>query len=163
MDELSALGADTAIIDIRLLNLPLYDYNEGNIIYSEELIKVMNNIHSSNALILASPEYHGTVSAAFKNFIDYMEILKDYDPPYLTFKPAGCIAVGGGNNSGFFTLNTMINIVHTLRGITVSGNIAIPGIKKLFNENNILTDEAVKRRLKRLADEIYILANKLNH
>jgi FMN reductase len=161
MSELELKGANTGIIDIKSLNLPLYDYAEGKSAYPDNFKPVLDEVHLSDALVLSSPEYHGTISAAFKNFIDYMEFLRDYDPPYFTRKPVGCIAIGGGNNSGNFTLNTMVNIVQTLRGISISANIAVPGIKNMFNGKNEITDSSLIRRLKRLADEIYFLAEKL--
>jgi FMN reductase len=163
ISELSRLGARTKIIDIKnYKNLPLYDFSgaEKQIPYTD-FLRVIGEIHKSDGVIFSSPEYHGTVSAAFKNFIDYFELLKYGDPPYLTGKPIGSISVGGGDNSGLFTLNTLINIAHSLRGITISGNVAIPNIKQAFDEHGNLSDDVVKRRLNRLSEEIYFVASKL--
>ncbi|HEY3251921.1 MAG TPA: NAD(P)H-dependent oxidoreductase [Ignavibacteria bacterium] len=160
LSELANLGAKTDLIDIKKLNLPLYDptieQDTGN-----NFKELVSNIHKADALIFSSPEYHGTVSASFKNFIDHLEILALYEPPYLTRKPIGCISVGGGYNSGVFTLNTLVSIVHNLRGITVSSNLAIPNIKQVFDGNDNITDEGIKRRLKRLSEDIYFVASKL--
>lgn len=164
MSELSGLGAKTNIIDIKNYKLlPLFDNssNQKLIPYSD-FLRQIDQIKQSDGIIFSSPEYHGTVSAAFKNFIDYFEILKYSNPPYLTYKPIGCISVGGGSNSGVSTLNTLINIVHSLRGITVPGNVAIPNIKQAFDQNGNLADENVKRRLRRLSNDIYFLASKLS-
>jgi FMN reductase len=161
LGELNVMGADTRLIDIKALNLPLYDYSNASKSISAELKKSMDLMHSSDGLIFSSPEYHGTISAAFKNFIDNLEYLSSYAPPYLTLKPIGCIAIGGGENSGIYTLNTLINIVHSLRGITVSSNLAIPGSRNVFDSEGSLKDESVRRRLKRLAGDIYYVSSKL--
>ena len=160
--EISALGADTFIIDIKDIKLPIFRYSRGKYKIPEGIKKTLDIIHNSHGLILSSPEYHGTVSSAFKNVIDHLEGLSAYKPPYLTGKPVGCIAVGGGDNSGSFTLITMVNIVHSLRGIAASGSIAIPNIKRAFNNEHELTDKNYKRRLKRLASEVFFLASKLS-
>jgi len=162
LKELSLSGANTTLIDIKSLNLPIYEYSKGSTKPSDELVKVLDYIHKSHGLIFSSPEYHGTVSASFKNFIDYLEYLDSYNPPYLTNKPVGCISVGGGGNSGLYTLNTMVNIVHSLRGISVSSNFAVSNVKESFNPAGEITDENIIQKLKRLAIEIYYVASKLS-
>jgi len=91
LNEVTLLGARTKLIDIKSLNLPIYDYSGGKLQPQAGLKKIMDDIHKSHGIIFTSPEYHGTVSASFKNFIDYLEFLYSYDPPYLTNKPVGCI------------------------------------------------------------------------
>jgi FMN reductase len=162
LSEFSKLGADIQLVDIKFLDLPLYDYSGARIEHSGSLKDIMDLLSRSDGLIFSSPEYHGTISAVFKNFIDHLEYLSSYTPPYLTLKPVGCIAIGGGDNSGVFTLNSLINIVHSLRGITVSSNLAIANVKQAFDERGELKDENVKRRLKRLAGDIYLVAAKLS-
>lgn len=160
--EFEKLGCKTEIIDLRKLKLPLYRYRGPEKVPANKIKKSIDLLHKSDAIIFSSPEYHGTVSAAFKNFIDHLEFLSNYDPPYLTFKPIACISLGGGNNSGMHTLTTLINIAHSLRGITVSGNVAIPNAKKMFNKRGKLLDQNTMRRLKRLAGDIYFVASKLS-
>ncbi len=159
--ELRLLGADVKVIDIKELNLPLYNYSNGLNKADGDLKKLLDEIHSADGFILASPEYHGTVSAAFKNAIDYLEFLAEYKPPYLTFKPVGCIAAAGSENAGSVTLQTMISIVHSLRGIAASSSIAVGSAARQVDENGVVQNEALKRKLKRLAEEVYTLAVKL--
>ena len=162
LNEVTLLGARTKLIDIKSLNLPIYDYSGGKLQPQAGLKKIMDDIHKSHGIIFTSPEYHGTVSASFKNFIDYLEFLYSYDPPYLTNKPVGCISIAGGDNSGVNTLNTLVNIVHSLRGITVSSNFSVSNIKNSFNSAGKLIDEAVIRRIKRLSSDIYFVSSKLS-
>ena len=40
--------------------------------------------------------YHGTVSGSFKNALDWLQLLSDRDPPYLTNKVVGLVSTAGG-------------------------------------------------------------------
>lgn len=159
--ELDSLGAATKLVDIKELSIPLYDYSKGIENAGADFKKLLNDIHTANGLVLASPEYHGTVSSSFKNVVDYFEFLSVYNPPYLTGKPVGCIAIAGAENAGELTLSTMINIVHSLRGIAASGSLAIGSAYKHINEGGEIINESILRKLKRLAEEVYTLSNKL--
>jgi FMN reductase len=162
LKEWEKSGAKTKLIDIKEFSLPLYDYSSSKKVTSGKIKQLMVLLHKSDGLIFSSPEYHGTVSAIFKNFVDHLEYLSNYDPPYLTLKPIWCISIGGGVNSGVRTLNTLINIVHSLRGITVSSNTAIPNANEVFDGRGAIRDENVKRRLRRLAGDIYFVSSKLS-
>ena len=161
LSELKQIGAEVKLLDIRKVKLPLYDYSKGLAAAGKGFKKILDEIHSADGYVFSSPEYHGTVSSSFKNVIDYLEFLYDYSPPYLTGKPAGLIAAGGAENSGVTTLGTMVNIVHSLRGVVASSSIAIGSAYKHIDENGEIKNESLKRKLKRLADEVYNLSVKL--
>ncbi len=161
LNELKLLKADVKLIDIKKVNLPLYNYSKGLSGGGKELKIILNDISKADGYVFASPEYHGTVSSSFKNVIDYFEFLSDYNPPYLTGKPVGCIALAGAENSGGTTLNTMINIVHSLRGIIAPNSIAIGSAYRHVDEKGKIKNDSIKRKLKRLAEEVYSLSVKL--
>jgi FMN reductase len=159
-DTAAAMGAEVKLYDLKKMGLPIYSPAKGIEQGGKRLKKFLEDVHSADGYIFASPEYHGTVSGAFKNMLDYFEFLARYKPPYLSNKPAGAIAVGGGDVSGIFTLQTIIHIVHNLRGISASGNAAFYSSQLQMKKNEI-KNETVKRRLKRLAEEVYSLAERL--
>jgi FMN reductase len=48
-------------------------------------------VYACDAMIWSSPTYHGSVSGSFKNALDWLILLAERDPPYLTNKPVvGC-------------------------------------------------------------------------
>lgn len=161
MAEISEIGAETVIIDIKEVSFPLCSFSKGIKPDISAVDDMLNIISSSDGFVFASPEYHGTVSAAFKNVIDYFEFLSDRTPPYLTGKPVGLIAAAGAENAGFGTLETMINIVHSLRGIVAPSSLAIGSANKLVHADGSINEDPLKRKLKRLAEEVYFLSSKL--
>jgi FMN reductase len=159
---LKELGAEVFIADIKKLGLPLFSYNNLGKIKNRSFEELINKITGADGFLFGSPEYHGTISSAFKNTIDYLEVLSKHNPPYLTLKPVGCIAVGGAENSGISTLKTLISIVHSLRALAAPASVALGYGKNIFDKKGNASDEAVKRRLKRLAEEVYMLSRKLS-
>ena len=65
----SKYGAETRIFDLRQNKLPLYDPGDNN--SSLEIKKIQEDVSWADALILSTPEYHGSMSGAMKNFLDY--------------------------------------------------------------------------------------------
>jgi FMN reductase len=61
-------GAETRILNLRELQLPMYHPEQSN---SPELDKVTEHVKWADAFILASPDYHGSMSGVMKNFLDF--------------------------------------------------------------------------------------------
>jgi FMN reductase len=158
MKLIESLGAQIQVIDLKKIKIPLYKNSTS---LNSKTKRVLDEIHSADGFIFASPEYHGTVSASFKNVIDYFEFLANCSPPYLTGKPVGCIAAAGAENAGATTLQTIFNIVHNLRGISASNSFAIGSANRIIGRKGELKNEKVKKKLRRLAEEVFNLALKL--
>jgi FMN reductase len=163
LEQIGKTGYDTELFDINELKFPIFNPQKGIEQVGEKLRYFLDCVYKADGYIFASPEYHGTVSGAFKNVIDYLEFLGAYDPPYLSNKPIGIIATGGGDISGITTIQSVINIAHNLRAIAASKNVAIVSSYKHFNKVNESISDMVKRRLKRLAEEVVDLAGKFKH
>jgi len=62
-------GAETRLLDLKQTKLPLYNPSTNDSI--SEIKKVQDDVNWSDALILSTPDYHGSMSGAMKNFLDY--------------------------------------------------------------------------------------------
>ena len=69
LDFAKKQGAETRLLDLREIKLPLYDPTENRI--NSEIQKVNYDVQWSDALVLSTPDYHGSMSGAMKNFLDY--------------------------------------------------------------------------------------------
>src|SRR4029450_11048552 len=77
LEEAKKYGSESHLLDLRDRNLPLYDpgapssndpsFNNSN----NELEKITTALKWADALVLASPDYHGSISGTLKNFLDY--------------------------------------------------------------------------------------------
>ena len=61
-------GAEVRLLDLNRVVLPLYDPSAPA---SKEVEHTTEAIAWADAVILASPDYHGSMSGALKNFLDY--------------------------------------------------------------------------------------------
>jgi FMN reductase len=61
-------GAEVRLLDLNTVVLPLYDPGAPA---SKEVEHTTEAIAWADAVILASPDYHGSMSGALKNFLDY--------------------------------------------------------------------------------------------
>ena len=61
-------GAEVRLLDLNTVVLPLYDPSAPA---SKEVEHTTEAIAWADAVILASPDYHGSISGALKNFLDY--------------------------------------------------------------------------------------------
>jgi NAD(P)H-dependent FMN reductase len=61
-------GAEVRLLDLNTVVLPLYDPSAPA---SKEVEHTTEAIAWADAVILASPDYHGSMSGALKNFLDY--------------------------------------------------------------------------------------------
>ena len=73
----------------------------------ESVRGMCDTIHKADGLIWSSPMYNGTISGSFKNALDWLKLLGDRNPPYLTDKVVGLISTAGGMQ-GLQAVNTMV-------------------------------------------------------
>ena len=69
LDFAKKQGAETRLLDLKQTRLPLYDPTNNQSI--PEVKKVQEDVNWSDALILSTPDYHGSMSGVMKNFLDY--------------------------------------------------------------------------------------------
>jgi NAD(P)H-dependent FMN reductase len=95
LDGARDYGAEIRLLDLRRLDLPMYV--PGNPTVPDAARELCEAVQPAHGLMWSSPLYHGTVSGAFKNALDWLQLLSDRNPPYLTDKVVGLISTAGGN------------------------------------------------------------------
>jgi FMN reductase len=83
--------------------------------------------------------YNGTISGSFKNALDWLKLLGDRNPPYLTDKVVGLISTAGGMQ-GLQAVNTMEFVVRALRGWAVPLVMPIAQAWKAFDKQGVAQD-----------------------
>lgn len=151
LDGAFEAGAETHLLDIRTLALPMYTPELKDV--PDSVLQFCEAIHQANGLIWSSPLYHGTISGSFKNALDWLELLSDRNPPYLTDKVVGLISTAGGTQ-GLQAVNTMEFVVRALRGWAVPLVIPIPRAWKVFDEKGKIQDPQIEEQLRLLGREV---------
>jgi len=152
-------GASVRVLDLAILPLPVFDGTYSLDGYTPEgretILTLLNATREAHGLILASPTYHNTISGGLKNALDYMELLKDDNPPRLEGKVVGLLTVQGGvSGTGNNTITTMLLASRALRAWVAPTMVSIPDSRSMFNEDGQPYDPTVIRRLHALGAEV---------
>jgi FMN reductase len=150
LDGAAADGADVEMIWVRDLDLPMYSAEHAP---PAAALRFADAVHGCDALIWSTPTYHGSVSGSFKNALDWLILLAEREPAYLTNKPIGLITTAGGVQ-GLQAVNTMDFIARSLRGWSVPLVLPVPQSWQSFDPDGHLKDEAIAAQLRRLGAEV---------
>ena len=142
-------GASVELFDLRELNLPMYVPGAP---VPDAARRLCDATHAAHGMLWSSPLYHGTISGAFKNALDWLQLLSDRTPPYLTDKVVGLISTAGGTH-GLQAVNTMEFVVRALRGWAVPLVLPIPQAYRVFQEGRVL-DPRIEEQLHALGHEL---------
>lgn len=144
-------GAETQLFDLRVMNLPMYDPEERH--PPEGVQQFCEAVYQADGLMWSSPLYHGSVSGAFKNALDWLQLLKSREPAYLTDKIIGLISTAGGVQ-GLQAVNTMEFTVRALRGWAVPLVMPISRAWQAFDDNGQVRDPQLGEQLRKLGQEV---------
>jgi len=142
-------GASVELFDLRELNLPMYVPGAP---VPDAAQRLCDATHSAHGMLWSSPLYHGTISGAFKNALDWLQLLGDRTPPYLTDKVVGLISTAGGTH-GLQAVNTMEFVVRALRGWAVPLVLPIPQALRVFQQGRV-ADARIEQQLRALGHEL---------
>lgn len=137
------LGAETHLLDLRLHPLPLY---EAHINYDghEGAERLARMVTECDAIVMGSPEYHGSMSGALKNALDFLY-------RELAGKVCGLVsATGGSQGSGCF--DNMRAAIQACHGWVLPYVTSANG--RDFDAEKVITNERVKDRLRRTARDL---------
>ncbi len=154
----SDAGAQTTLLDIRSLDLPIY---APDLDPPTRVLQMCNEVYRANGLIWSSPMYHGTISGSFKNAVDWLQLLGERNPPYLKDKIVGMISTAGGVQ-GLQAVNTMEFIVRALRGWAVPLVIPVARATQAFDKTGRVTDRAIEDQLRSLGREVVRASEQFN-
>ena len=147
-------GAQTRLFGGAFLHR-LPHYAPENDERTDEQLELIEAVRNADALVIATPGYHGGVSGLVKNALDTLEDLRDDARPYLDGRAAGCIVTAYGWQAAGSVLTSLRSIVHALRGwptpLGVTLNTA--GVK-LFDSDGQCLDPQVSGSLRMLAEQV---------
>ena len=150
LEEAKKYYSESYLLELRDINLPLYDpsgpssndpsFNNSNNV----LEKITTALKWADALVLASPDYHGSMSGTLKNFLDYF--WEDF-----AGKTFGYIIAS--HEKGLTVADQMRTAVRQCYGWSMPYNISINGEKDFDSKGNLVNSALVKR-IKMLARDL---------
>ena len=140
-------GAESRLLDLRKHPLPFYDPNGyNNVTDRHDILRITDDVNWADALILASPDYHGSMSGTIKNFLDHF---------WREFAGKTFAYVCTSHERGLTVMDQMRTAVRQCYGWSMPYGVAINGDHD-FDEDGSITNPALERRLRMLARDLVI-------
>ena len=142
-------------LEVKLINLSDggIDYYTGDGNFSDTTKEAIKKITEADVWIVGTPIYNSFFSSGLKNLFEYIDYKKTQG------KPAGLVIVAAGN-SGFTDVQTLLtqlmsyfNVITNPQAVFIMADTA---------EDDQITNEDVKTRLKQLVDQTLELASKVS-
>ena len=125
-------------IDLRDLNLPMFDGRTVEEYESEDLEWLMRRVKSAYSIVVSAPAYWGGASGVFKNALDLLGGVA-YDQPeqHTPFegKIVGLLVVGADNHSAFNASSQLRTIFSSMGAIVLNMQVVIGNPRKTSNPN----------------------------
>jgi len=158
-------GAEVTVISLRDFPLPLMDEDlEAANGLPENAKKLKELFKSHHGVLLASPEYNGSVTAALKNAIDWVSRPKGDDEPLEAFgNKAWCImSASPGGLGGIRGLIHLRSLLGGIRVHVIPQQHAMGGAGDLFDGSGKITNEKQRDTVMGLGKALAQICAKLN-
>jgi NAD(P)H-dependent FMN reductase len=122
---------ETALVSLADNPLPLWDQGvwDGDEKWNELLTPIREELASSDAFVVISPEWHGQVPAGLKNFF----LL--FGKNELGHKPALIVAVSSGDGGAYPVAELRMSSYKNSRLCYIPEQIILRNVEKVLNEN----------------------------
>ena len=151
-------GAEVTVIALRDFPLPVFDEDlEAAKGLPAEAKKLKQLFLEHDGLIIASPEYNGSLTAALKNALDWVSRTETDDEPSLaafTGKTAILCAASPGGLGGLRGLVHVRAILGNIGVTVLPDQVAVSQAHKAFGPDGLLTDEKQAAKVKSLGAQL---------
>ncbi len=151
-------GAAVTVIALRDFALPIFDEDLEAASGMPEAAKRLKAIfREHNGLIIASPEYNSSISAALKNAIDWVSRGESDDEPSLSALVGKTAVVCSASPGGLGGLRGLVHLRAILGSIGMTvlpDQIAVGKSYEAFTPDGSLVDEKQNARVKALGSNL---------
>jgi chromate reductase len=156
--ESASEGVELELYD-GLATIPPYDQDVQDHDPPEAVRDLRERIASADAVLIATPEYNGSIPGVLKNAIDWAS--RPFATNALRGKPVAIVGASTGGYGAMWAQADLRRVLGIVGARILEGELPVPKAQERFDERGRLTDGLVLRRLaevvERLAEEASIL------
>jgi chromate reductase len=147
-------GAEVTYIDLRDYPMPIYNSDDHERYgFDENALKLQGLLIEHDGLLIASPEYNGSLPAALKNAIDWASRQSDRYERSRIFrgKVASIMTASPGSLGGVRSLAHLRGVLTRVGGVVIPQEVAVTFAEDKFaGGGEDMTDEKAKENLEAL-------------
>lgn len=164
-DAARAAGAHVTTVDLQDYPLPVFDQDyEAEHGMPDQATALKQLFKDHNGLLIASPEYNSSVSAALKNVIDWISRRSEGEPMKAAFlgKAAAIMSASPGGLGGLRGLVHLRDILGNIGILVLPDEVAIPEAHAAFTDDGRLSNERKQSSVESLAESLVDTVSRLN-
>ena len=116
---------------------------------SEATAGIQKLVSEATAVVMVTPEYHGSYSSVIKAFIENLGF-----PSRLAGKPVALLGVAAGQIGAIKALEHLRGVCSHVGAIVLPATVSVAGGQKLFDENGRCLDPATGKNIRGLATSL---------
>lgn len=155
-DIAKQMNARVLVINLKDFPMPFYNADleakEGLPPAAQQLRRLMKESH---VILIASPEYNGSLSGLLKNAIDWASRDEQGKPSREAFagKKFVIMSASPGPGGGTRGLEHLRKILENVGGVVIAGQVTVPNAYDAYDAKGNLKDSKIKNELRVLVQE----------
>lgn len=154
-------GAEVEMIKLADLAIPMFDEDLEAQGTPAGVQQLKDKLRAADGILLASPEYNGSITAVLKNAIDWASRTEQGAEPAFANKVTALYAASPGGLGGLRGLNHVRDILSGIGSLVLANQLAVPAIHTLLDDNGRISDPATAEKVASLAQQLVSVASKL--
>lgn len=145
-----AAGAEVDLVELRELPFPVYDGDLESSDFPENVHILQDRLALADGLLIATPEYNGSVPGVLKNALDWLSRAQRDGKPgtaLFTGKPAGIVSASPGALGGLRSLIVLRDMLAKFGLWVAPSQVAVGSADKAFTTEGDLADEARRKQV----------------
>jgi NAD(P)H-dependent FMN reductase len=153
-------GAEVEVVNLADFDIPFFNEDLEAQQVPAGVAKLKQKVAQADALLVASPEYNGSISGVLKNALDWLSRTEADQKPAFRDTTVALLSTSPGGLGGIRGLNHVRDIFVGMGSLVLSNQLAVGNAYQVF-EHGKISDEVMQGRVEQLASDLVSTAAKL--
>ena len=154
LEEASRLAPEGVDIEVYRdgQSIPPYNQDQDGDLSPGPVVDLRARIRAADAILVASPEYNGSITGVLKNLIDWAS--RPYGQSALNDTPVAVVGASASRFGAKWSQETTITVLGNAGATPVGGPHPVPEAPKIIDSDGNVTDPEVRKMLEEVVGEL---------